>query len=225
MWLKNRAGNLRACNYLDFAEFYKSKGFDFDWTVSNERFADDVNRVLSTASKLLAQDLAHYYEGEGWSCLTDTNLSDTTAEEFTDRIASMPDINLLDTDDQSLLFHAVKAARPDLVKILLNAGIRREPVLHLAAKLENVDETFIVDILSLLITAGVGPDNVSQSEIRCLEGESPLEIAAMREHMKVVRFLLGKGARRANPRLDYHPAIRQVLCSSLSEFHAQSHSA
>lgn len=224
VWLENRAGSLRPCNYLDFAEFYKSKGFDFDWTLSGDTFSEDVNRVLSTASKLLSQDLAHYYEGEGWPYLTDTNLRDTTAEEFTNRIDLMGEVNLLDTEDQSLLFHAVKAARPDLVKILLNAGIRREPVLHVAAKLENVDETFIVDILDLLITAGVGPDNFDQSEIRFLGSESPLEIAAIREHMKVVRFLLGNGARRVNPRLDYHPAIRQVLCSALSEFHAQSNS-
>ena len=59
-------------------------------------------------------------------------------EEFTNRIASMRDVNLLDTEDQSLLFHAVKAGRPDLVMILLNAGIRREPVLHVATKLESV---------------------------------------------------------------------------------------
>jgi hypothetical protein len=70
------------------------------------------------------------------------------------------------------------------------------------------------------VLKGLGPDNFRQSEIRFLGSESPLEIAAMREHMKVVRFLLGKGASRVNPGLDYHPAIRQILCSALSEFHA-----
>ncbi len=139
VWLENRAGNLRLCNYLDFAEYYKSKGFDFDWTVSGDRFSEDVNRVLSTASKLLSQDLAHYYyDGNEWPYLSDTDLNDTSMEEFTNRIASMRDVNLLDTEDQSLLFHAVKAGRPDLVMILLNAGIRREPVLHVATKLESV---------------------------------------------------------------------------------------
>lgn len=59
-------------------------------------------------------------------------------EEFTNRIASTRDVSLLDKEHQSLLFHAVKAGRPELVKILLNGGIRREPVPHVATKLESV---------------------------------------------------------------------------------------
>jgi len=220
VWFENRAGSLRPCNYLDFAEFYKSKGFDFDWTLSGDRFSDDVNRVLSTASKLLSQDLAHYYDGNEWPYLSDTDLKDTSTEEFTNRIASMRDVNLLDKEDESLLFYTVKSGRPELVKILLNAGIRREPVLHVATKLESVDETIIIEILDLLITAGVGPDNLNRSEVRFLGSESALEVAAMREHMNVVRFLLGKGAKRVNPRTNYHPAIKQILSSALSEFHA-----
>jgi len=74
------------------------------------------------------------------------------------------------------------------------------------------------------VLTGIRPDNFRQSEIRFWGSESPLEIAAMREHMKVVRILLGKGARRVNPRLDYHPAVRRILCSALSEFHAQANS-
>ena len=104
VWFENRAGDFRRCNYVDFEEFYKSQGFDFDWTVSGDRFSDDVNRVLSTASKLLSQDLAHYYDGNEWPYLSDTDLKDTSMEEFTNRIASTRDVSLLDKEHQSLYF-------------------------------------------------------------------------------------------------------------------------
>lgn len=138
MWIENRAGHLSPSNYVDFQEYYKSKGFDFDWTVSEDRFSEGVNRILSTASKILSVDLRHYWEDDEWPYLKDTDLRETSAEELASRIASMPNKNLLDADEQSLLCHAVKAARPDLVGVALKAGVKGD-VMSMAAKLEGVE--------------------------------------------------------------------------------------
>lgn len=74
----------------------------------------------------------------------------------------------------------------------------------------------IIEMLELLIASGAALNDES------LFSESPLEIAALCQQFTVVRYLLGKGAKRVNPTLTYHPAIKQILGSALPEFRAHS---
>ena len=98
-----------------------------------------------------------------------------------------------------------------------------DEILSQVARLKDVDEEVIIELLELLLANG---GDVDSSPV-LVRGEpaSALEAAAIRNHVKVVRFLLRAGAKKIQPPSPYYgpnkkysPEVQQLLISAISEY-------
>ena len=111
----------------------------------------------------------------------------------------MPRKDLADYEGRTLLMHAVKSERLDLVELLLCAGAPPNcrdrwdgaTALHLAIQLPDTDEQSIMAIVKALIDAGANPD----SELTDFDRTTPLGLARTIGYVDVARLLLRSGAR------------------------------
>ena len=221
----NRAGGFRECDFLVLSDYYKDNGFDFDWSVDPERVVDDTRRVLLTAFKLLSNNLFDYVnKGESWPYLQVEILPETSPQELKDVIAALPNKLQRDANNRSLFYHVVRTGRAELVQVVLDEGFEiTDEILSQVAGLKDVDEEVIIELLELLLANG---GDVDSSPV-LVRGEpaSALEAAAIRNHVKVVRFLLRAGAKKIHPPSPYYgpnkkysPEVQQLLISAISEY-------
>jgi ankyrin repeat protein len=174
----------------------------------SQPFAAEVKRVISCSLSTVDSDLRPFIDGT-LRC-ADTNLEKASIDRVREIVERLSNIDSRFMNGQSLLSLAIRAARSDLVDLLLQSGADRSGMLCAAANVE-ASQRAIVDTMQSLLNAGADPNEVcpvSTTDWHWERGsqESPLTVAARRDHREVARWLLEQGATC--------PAVPEIYCAS-----------
>lgn len=144
--------------FLDVQEYGRACGLEFENSVDRGKpLSAEIGRCVSEIVRLLDSDLAHFVDGR--LRLAGTDLRETSIDDVRQQVERLRNVDLPDVSGQTLLFHAAKASRPDLVAFLLDSGAAPDCGAIWAAASHGVSEDEIVGIVERLVAAGGNPDS------------------------------------------------------------------
>ena len=207
--------------FLDLDEFCKVKYTDFDNTVDQtSTLSSETSRILGQVVSALEDDLNHFLNGT--VALAGTDLSHCSTNDLAATVQKLGDIDLADLQGHTLLCHAVRVGRIDLVQHLLAEGANPNCGAVTLAVNAALDDQVTVALIQALVEAGADADQPAvmramSTEAANIESGSPLYAAAIKGRVDVTKCLLRCGAKgkRDESFESLSPAIAQIIGASL----------
>lgn len=222
-YLHDRSGSHQDGDYriLDVNECCKLKHAEFDDTVNQtSTLSNETSRILAQIVSVLEDDLKHFLDGT--FALAGTDLNHCSTNDLAATVQELRDIDLTDVNGHTLLCHAVRIGRVDLVQHLLTEGADPNCGAVALAVNASLDNEVTVTLIEALFEAGANVDH--SAVMRQLwttaadnESESPLLAAAKKGRVEVTKCLLRCGAKGKHGEWfkSFSPQIAQIIGASL----------
>ncbi|MEW4489206.1 hypothetical protein AB1L42_14080 [Thalassoglobus sp. JC818] len=214
---------------LDVSTYCQDTACEYDHKINPaEPVENEVARILGVGLSILEDRLGQYVDG--WR---EPDFPEVSSISTAGLRAILDDqtvqIDETDINGLTLLNHAARQGRADLVDVLLENGADIDcGAIRCVLNLASHEEEKMVAIIERLIQSGADPDRAELKPVAPsppgvfdlsttsgTQRNSPLQQAADVGLQKVVRCLLRHGAKEARNSGAWHPAVRQIIGSAL----------